>query len=210
MSEQPPSPFQQPPRRPSGQRPGGGYQPGLGTLPYPYAAAGPSPHRGRNILLALAGGCALLLIGTVIGTAVSSKPGATPAPTVTVTAAAAPAPTVTVTVTRSAAASSSSSSGLPMTFSGTGVSSSASFPIDSSAVTATYTYDCSAFGGSGNFVANLVTGVPGSPSYDSVSIANQFGSGNSQTTRVYPAQQGAHYSLEVNSDCAWSITLTSS
>jgi len=121
----------------------------------------------------------------------TAKPS--PATTVTVTAAAAPAPTVTVTrtVKRATAASASASapaqsSGVLFTFSGSGIRNSAPFTVNSSAVTARYSYDCSAFGGSGNFIAELVSGSPSSGNYDDQSIANELGSGGGQTTTAYP------------------------
>jgi len=95
-----------------------------------------------------------------------------------------------------------------ISFSGSGIRNSAPFVVNSSAVTASYSYDCSSFGGQGNFIADLVSGSPGSGNYDDESIANQLGSGGSQTTTVYPQDVGNSYYLEVNSECSWSITLT--
>jgi hypothetical protein len=159
-------------------------------------------------------GLVLLLVGVSIGAAgKTAKPS--PATTITVTAAAAPAPTVTVTRTAKRAAASASasapapSSGVLFTFSGSGIRNSAPFTVNSSAVTARYSYDCSAFGGSGNFIADLVSGSPGSGNYDDQSIANELGSAGGQTTTVYPQDQGATYHLAVNSECSWSITLKS-
>ncbi len=40
-------------------------------------------------------------------------------------------------------------------------------------------------------------------------LADDLGSGGSQTTTVYPEDQGATYHLEVDSECSWSTTLTS-
>jgi hypothetical protein len=215
-------PQQADPYRPSGwptqQLPNesadGAYPPGPGV---PQRAPGSVPRRHlvRNTLIASAAGLVLLLVGVSIGAAgKAAKPS--PATTVTVTAAAAPAPTVTVTRTarRAAAAPASASaparsSGVLFTFSGSGIRNSASFTVNSSAVTARYSYDCSAFGSSGNFIADLVSGSPGSGNYDDQSIANELGSGGGQTTTVYPQDQGATYHLEVNSECSWSITLTS-
>jgi hypothetical protein len=68
--------------------------------------------------------------------------------------------------------------------------------------------DCSGFGGTGTFIADMISGSPSSLSYDDQPIANELGSGGSQTTTVYPQSQGGSYHLEVNSDCSWSITLT--
>jgi hypothetical protein len=217
VSEQPPT-GPHPTIWPSAQQPDSSNQPD--TLMQPQAASVPSSHRRRNILIAAGAALVLLLIGTGIGAAATGKSKPTPAPTVTVTAAAAPAPTTTVTVTAtpsataaapsvSAAAAPAPSSSTLLTLSGSGIQNSAPFVVNSSSVTAHYSYDCSAFGGSGNFIASLVSGNPSDGTYDSEGIANQLGSGGSQTTTVYPQDVGASYHLEVNSECSWSITLTS-
>ncbi len=179
-------------------------------------------------------GLALLFVGVAIGASVStgSKPApaaavtvtaaAAPAAAVTVTAAAAPAAavaaaadpagTVTVTVTAQPTAAGagqpSASSGVLINFSGSEIRNSVPFIVNSSAVTASYSYDCSGFGGTGTFITDMVSGSPSSLSYDDQSIANELGSGGSQTTTLYPQIQGSSYHLEVNSDCSWSITLT--
>jgi Protein of unknown function (DUF2510) len=225
---QPRQDLNQPPGRPTQQLPaepaGDDYPPGPG-VPRHTPGSAPRRHRVRNTLIASAAGLVLLLAGISIGSAGKTANPA-PASTVTVTAAAAPAPAVTVTRTaraagRGATASASApasvpadssaaaqSSGVLFTFSGSGIRNSASFTVDSSVVTVRYSYDCSAFGGSGNFIADLVSGSPSSESYDDQSIANQLGSGDSQTTTIYPQDQGSSYHLEVNSECSWSITLT--
>jgi hypothetical protein len=213
-----PQDLYQSPGRPTQQLPsepaGGDYPPGPG-VPQHLPGSAPRRHRARNTLIASATGLVLLLVGVGIGSAGSKGSKATPAPTVTVTAtaAAAPAVTVTVTATPSAAANSSSSapeqsSGVLFTFSGSGIRNSAPFTVNASAVTARYSYDCSGFGVSGNFIADLISGTPGSANYDDQSIANELGAGGSQTTTVYPQDQGSSYYLEVNSECSWSITLT--
>jgi len=195
----------------------------------------PRRHGTRNTLFAsIAGlvGLALLFIGVGIGAAVStgSKPArastvtvtaaAAPAATVIVTAVAAPAAAVIVTVTAQPSAvdtsqpsaadtsQASASSGVQINFSGSDVRNSAAFIVNSSAVTASYSYDCAGFGGTGTFIADMVSGSPSSEPYDDQPIANELGSGGSQTTTVYPQNQGGSYHLEVNSDCSWSITLT--
>jgi hypothetical protein len=178
-------------------------------------------HRVRNILIGSVSGLVVLFAGVAIGASGSStaKPApaptvtvANPAPTVTVTSTANPAPAATVTVTATpraaVAAGSSPASGVLITFSGSGIRNSAPFVVNSSAVTARYSYDCSAFGSSGNFIADLISGSPSSLDYDDQSIANELGSGGSQTSTIYPADQGGSYHLEVNSECSWSITLT--
>ena len=180
----------------------------------------------------------MLLTGTAIGAAGSNASKPAPAPTVTVTAAAAPEPTITVNRTArpaaaaathpaatqpaaaaaahpaatqpaaAAAAHPAASSGVLISFSGSGIRNSAPFVVNSSTVTARYSYDCSAFGTSGNFIASMVSGSPSYGTYDDQTIANALGSGGSQTSTVYPQDQGTSYHLEVNSECSWSITLT--
>jgi hypothetical protein len=157
---------------------------------------------------------------TVTATAAAAPAPAAPAAAVTVAVAAAPAAVVTVTVTAQPSASSgvqpsassgvqpSASSGVLINFSGSNVRNSAPFIVNSSAVTASYSYDCSGFGGTGTFIADMISGSPSSGPYDDQPIANELGSGGSQTTTVYPQYQGGAYHLEVNSDCSWSITLT--
>jgi hypothetical protein len=89
--------------------------------------------------------------------------------------------------------------------SGSGIENSAPFTVGEGPVTANYTYDCSSFGMSGNFIADLVLASGG---YDDESIANQLGMGGTVTTTVYPEDPGSQYYLEVNSECSWSVTLT--
>jgi hypothetical protein len=95
-----------------------------------------------------------------------------------------------------------------VSLSGSGIRNSAPFVVNSSSVTAHYSYDCSAFGASGNFIASIVSGSPSDGTYDDQIMANALGSGGSQTTTVYPQNQGSTYHLEINSECSWSITLT--
>src|SRR5260370_17584515 len=70
--------------------------------------------------------------------------------------------------------------------SGTGIQNSAPFTVNSGTVTVKYSYDCSGFGGSGNFIASLDTGDQSSLSSDSQSIPNALGPGGSPTTTPSP------------------------
>jgi hypothetical protein len=202
-----------------------------GAPRHPHAQPG-RRHRVRTILIASVAGLVLLFTGVAIGSAGAAKSEPAAAPTVTVTAAAAAAPTVTVTrraaaapavtVTRTATAAAPAAaapapassphpapaSSVLISMSGSGIRNSAPFVVNSSSVTAHYSYDCSSDGGEGNFIANLISGSPSSGNYDDESIANELGSGGSQTTTVYPQDVGSSYHLEVNSECSWSITLT--
>lgn len=214
---QPAGDFQPGPGGP-GQYPPGYYQ-GVPQAPprsvHPGRVGGPPrPARGgvrtRNVILGIVGGLLLFVVGIAIGAAAKSPGAARPGPTVTVTAPGGnPAPAVTVTVTPGSAGGAAPATGAVLfKFSGSGIRNSAPFKVTGSAVKARYTYDCAAFGGQGNFIADLVSGTPGSFSYDDQSIADALGRHGSQTTTVYPADQGSDYHLEVNSECSWSITLT--
>jgi hypothetical protein len=92
--------------------------------------------------------------------------------------------------------------------SGSGIQNSAPFTVRNSALTVTYSYDCSSFGQSGNFIADLVSGSPASLGYDDQSIANALGTGGSAVTTVYPANTGSQYHLSVDSECAWTVKIT--
>jgi hypothetical protein len=67
-------------------------------------------------------------------------------------------------------------------------------------VTAHYSYNCGSYG-QGNFIADMTDGS------DDQSIANALGTGGSQTTTLYPTDQGSQYHLTVDSECTWTITL---
>jgi hypothetical protein len=94
-------------------------------------------------------------------------------------------------------------------FSGSGIRNSGPFTVASSTVKVRYSYDCSAFGGSGNFIADLETGNQSSLDSDDLSIANALSSHGSATTTVYPQNPGAQYHLAVNSECSWSLVVSS-
>jgi hypothetical protein len=121
----------------------------------------------------------------------SPTPSATPSPTLSPKPAA-PAGPVTV-----------------IDMSGTGIENSSPVTINSGTLTATYSYDCSSFGSSGNFIADLETPDQGSLNSDDQSIANALGSGGTATTTIYPQNVGSQYYLSVNSECDWSVKIVS-
>jgi hypothetical protein len=93
--------------------------------------------------------------------------------------------------------------------SGSGIQNSAPFLVNSGTVTVKYTYDCSSAGGSGNFIADLEAGNQASLGSDDQSIANALGASGGATTTVYPQDVGAEYHVAVNSECNWSLVVTS-
>jgi hypothetical protein len=95
----------------------------------------------------------------------------------------------------------------PLQFSGTGSDQSAQFLVNVNTVTAYYTYDCSAAGGSGDFSAFMVSGDPSSPNYDDQRIVDTSGSSSSATVTMSPHDVGSYYNLQITTSCSWSITL---
>ena len=92
-----------------------------------------------------------------------------------------------------------------LVMSGSGIRNSAPFLVSTSQVTVTYTFDCSAVGGSGNFIADLNYGNQASLNSDSQSIANDLAASGGQTTTVYPQDPGQQYYVAVNSECNWTV-----
>ena len=137
---------------------------------------------------------------TVTTTVTENVPG----PTVTVTV---PGPTVTATAPQPKQSTGSTSSTI-LTYSGNGIWTSQPFNAPSE-ITASYSFsDCA--GGSGNFIADVITTAgPTSGNYDDQSVANQLSAGGSATTAVYPQYPGSQYDLQVNSECSFTIKLTS-
>jgi len=139
----------------------------------------------------------------------ASKPtktaAATPS-TPTTTTTAAPAKTSTPATTKAAPAAPK----VLLNLSGNGIENSAPFLVTESQLTVTYSYDCSADGGSGNFIADLLYGDQSSLNSDDQSIANALSSGATNvTTTIYPADPGNDYYLSVNSECSWTVTVSS-
>jgi len=181
----------------------------------------PPAHKGSRRQETIAIGASMLMIaGVIVAVSVTANAKkARPSPATTgfsatmrrikalaSAVAAPPAPT-------SAFTGDSSQSPVLITFSGSGPRNSTPFTVNSSVVTALYSYNCSAFGSQGSIQADMISGNVnniGSPSYDDQAIASIVGSGGSQTTTLYPTNQGGTYHLAVDSPCSWSIKLTGS
>jgi hypothetical protein len=96
-----------------------------------------------------------------------------------------------------------------LNFSGSGIENSAPFLVNSSQVTVTYNFNCSSFGSSGNFIADLEYGNQTSMNSDDQPIANQLAPSGQTTTTVYPQDPGNDYYVAVNSECSWSVKVES-
>ena len=78
---------------------------------------------------------------------------------------------------------------------GNGIKNSAQFTTGGQ-WTLAYTYNCAGFGGKGNFAVSDETGMP---------LVNELDTKGSGSTPQYTA--GTHH-LEVDSECAWTLTVT--
>lgn len=126
----------------------------------------------------------------------------TPSPAKTTTTAKTTTPTPTPTPAPAAPK-------VLLNLSGNGIENSAPFMVTESQLTVTYSYDCSAEGGNGNFIADLLYGDQSSSNSDDQSIANALSNGATNvTTTIYPADPGNQYHLSVNSECSWTVTVT--
>ncbi|HEX3514572.1 MAG TPA: hypothetical protein VHT26_11295 [Trebonia sp.] len=85
------------------------------------------------------------------------------------------------------------------TFSGSGIENTAKFTVTDT-WKLDYSFDCSSFGTSGNFIVN----EDGGSDFSGVTV-NELGTGKSGSTYAY-GDAGAHY-LEINSECSWNVTV---
>lgn len=83
------------------------------------------------------------------------------------------------------------------TFSGSGIQNTAKFTVTDT-WKLSYSFDCSGFGSSGNFIVN----EDGGSDFNGASV-NELGSGKSGSTYAY-GDAGTHY-LQVNSECSWNV-----
>ncbi len=185
----------------------------MSTTQIPAAAPpGSSGKRKRGIKfwsllsVSVTGGLLVSLVG--IGLAVSPPPTAHgPHLPVYIAAAAAAAAKARAAAAAKAAAAQAYAHRVLMTMSGQGIQNSPPFLVAASPVTATYTYDCSGFGFSGNFIADMVSGDLASLGSDYQPIANALGMGGTVTTTLYPVNTGSSYHVSVNSECSWTVTV---
>jgi hypothetical protein len=96
---------------------------------------------------------------------------------------------------------------VPVRFSGSGSLYSVYFLVNTSTVTASYSYDCSSTGGSG-FAAYMISGSPSSPGYDAQTIADVPDTAGSANVTLYPQDTSSYYYFQVNSECAWAIVVS--
>jgi hypothetical protein len=85
--------------------------------------------------------------------------------------------------------------------SGNGIENSRPIRINSPVVTVVYTYDCSSFGSSGNFIIDIQT-LSGS---DDMIVVNTVGLHGKKIVYGYPKARGSLYYSSVNSECYWAM-----
>jgi hypothetical protein len=153
----------------------------------------PNHRTSRRIRTALivagtAAGAAMLLACTAgnSGHSAGSSPAATPSG-INLTASSSPAAPATTAAPRQM-----------LNVSGDGIKTTATFATGAE-WTLTYTYDCTDFGSSGNFIVSEYSS-DGSPT--SV-LVNLVGAKGSDTVPVH-ADAGQHY-LQLNSECTWTV-----
>ncbi len=163
-------------------------------------------HRVRNVVLGLLGVVVLIVVIANVAGGGGKSPGSSTTPPAA--AAKAPQSAPPSAAPSSAASTSPAAAAVDFTFSGSGIENSAPFNVGSGPLTVSYTYNCSSFGSSGNFIADLLYGNQSSLNSDDEPIANDLSTGGSQSTTVYPQYPGKDYYVSVNSECSWSITVT--
>ncbi len=92
--------------------------------------------------------------------------------------------------------------------SGSGIYSGPEFVLNGPA-TVSYSFDCSSFGSSGNFIGNIETPDQSSLNSDDQPFANALAESGSNTATVYPQDPGSDYHVAINSECAWTVKATS-
>lgn len=183
------------------------------------------PHKTRSWLLPSGVGIAALLLGVAIGAAGKSN-GApkdtaatvpSPAPTVTVTATApvstqaraTATATVTATVTQSVtqpaapttAQTAPNAAAKVLDVAGSGIKNTKDFTVSSDEWTLAYAYDCTGFGGSGNFA--VISQTPNGGFGDV--LVNELGAKGQSATVGHGS--GTYY-LSINSECNWHVVVT--
>jgi hypothetical protein len=176
---------------------GGGYgpPPGQGGFsnyqpPQPPPQPPKKKRTGRNVVLAIIAVIVVIAIATSAGGGSgSSSNTAKPA---------------TGESTSSAKSDSGTKAGtVLLSLTGSGTKQTQKFTTGSDDWDVAYTYDCSNFGGTGNFILTP-TGEDGAPSFTNTGI-NDLGAGKSDVTHYH---HGGTYFLDINSECKWTVKVT--
>ena len=164
--------------------------------------AAPAQATGAKVAAIIGGSVvALVIIGAALSSHGSTPPpaAATGAPPVASSATVQPA-SAAPPATKAAAKPAVAKAAVVAKFSGSGQENTARFTV-SSTWKLSYSFNCSAFGGSGNFIVF----EDGGNDFSGVSV-NALAASKTGTSWAY-SDAGTHY-LEVDSECAWSMTVT--
>lgn len=157
------------------------------------------------MLFSILGVFLLIVIAGIAGGNKSSGSTAASSPTTGAaepTTAAATAP-VQATTQAPATTQAAPTKKVVLSVQGNGIKSTKSFTISSGDYSVAYTYDCSNFGSSGNFIADVQQS--GNNLLDDP-VANTLGDKGSDTTYLHDGP-GTFY-LSVNSECSWTVKVT--
>lgn len=188
----------QQPRNPAwGQQPPQGPPPGWGQQ-----QPVPKKKRGRAGCLGCAGVLGVVLVIGVAANAVKSNGSSTASPAVASHPAAQPAAQAPASRTPAPQAPApqapppaAAAPAVVLKAAGSGIKNTAQFTVGDQ-WTLAYTVDCSAFGQSGNFIISDENGMP---------LVNEIKDKDSGSSPQYDA--GTHH-LEIDSECAWTVTVT--
>lgn len=136
---------------------------------------------------------------TASGSAAPATSAPSPAaPAISAPAAAAPA---APSASAAAAAPAAPATSVVLTVSGNGIKTTKQFTVADN-WSLKYTYNCSSFGSQGNFQVMEQGG-----DNDGLPLVNELGSKGTDVT--YQHGDAGRHSLEVNSECSWTVTVTS-
>lgn len=160
----------------------------------------PPPRKSRKGWAAI--GClglvGLVVVIAAIGAAHKSSSSTSVAPLQTIATVAPPAHSAAaVKAPASSAAPAAAKPTLVTTFSGSGQQKTAQFTVGTN-WGISYAFDCTSFGGTGNFVVF----TDGGSDFNGVSV-NDLAASKSAVTYAY-GDPGTHY-LEINSECSWTV-----
>jgi hypothetical protein len=164
-------------------------------------------HKGRNIAFGIGGGIVALFV--IAGIAGGGKSTGSTAASSSTTKAASPTGQDSYTTVplnpqpTSAAPTTAAAKTVVLKVSGNGIKDTKTFSISSTDYSVAYTYDCSSFGTSGNFIADVQSSDMGT--YDS--IANVLGAKGSDVSYQHDGPLSDVY-VSVNSECSWTVTVT--
>ena len=161
--------------------------------------------RAMAWVLLLAGLLLALVVGSLAVGAWRRDLAVVIAPSPTPTASAVPSVLASSSPSPSRPGSSTPHADLPVLLSlkGNGIKNSKPFTASGDSLDLAYTFDCKAFGDAGNFAVTL---------YDQSGLAllavNELAKSGKDTQTVYLANTTAPFHIEINSECAWTVTVT--